>query len=296
MYMIFKRSFNILIMNAFLMQVLVVAGYADAERRHITIAVLPCYNMVTAFKKFHPLAKHLEQQTGFEIKLVVSKDAAEFERGIKHGDIDFAFQDPHTYVKLAGLFNKDALICALTWEGATSQYGVIIARKLSGINKLTDLKGKTVMFGPKLSAIKWTAAKCVFEKNGININKDLKAYFHGGCCEDIAFNVYLKAVDAGVVCGHFFEKHLEKQRKLGIDAEKIIVIGRTASVPTRIFAPRQDISDDTVAKIYHVLLTLDKKQPEHAKILHRIEMGGFQRAKDKDYDGIRMLIGATWTE
>jgi phosphonate transport system substrate-binding protein len=291
--MIFKRSFKILIMTASLMQVLVFAGHADPERGYITIAILPCYNVVTTFKKFHPLVKHIEQQTGFDIKLLISKDVAEFERDLKNGNIDFAFQDPHTYLKLAGLFKKDALIRTLNVEGATFQCGAIIVREGSGIKKLSDLKGKTVMFGPKLSITKWTAAKWVFEKNGINIHKDLEAYSHGGCCEDIAFNVYLKAVDAGVVCDHFFEKHLEKQQDLGIEAEKLAIIGRTALVPTRMFTSRQDISDDTVDKIYHTLLMLDKKQPEHAKILDSMELGGFQRSKDKDYDGIRKLMGST---
>ena len=55
------------------------------------------------------------------------------------------------------------------------------------------------MFGPKLSAARWVAAKALFEENGMNIDKDLKAYSNGKCCEDVAFNVYLKAVDAGVV-------------------------------------------------------------------------------------------------
>jgi len=152
------------------------------------------------------------------------------------------------------------------------------------------------MFGPKLSAAKWVAAKSLFEENGINIDKDLKAYSNGGCCEDIAFNVYLKAVDAGVVCDHFLEEHSKKQQELGVEAEEINVICRTKSVPTRVFSARQEINNDIITKVNQALLRLDNNKPAHKKILYRAELGGFLKSKDEDYNGIRMLIGAKTVE
>ena len=148
------------------------------------------------------------------------------------------------------------------------------------------------MFGPKLSSTKWIAAKEMFKENGINIDKDLKAYSNGGCCEDIAFNVFLKAVDAGVVCDHFIEEHSDKQKELGINVKQIIVIGRTKPVPTKIFAARKEINNGIVTKINQLLLRLDRNHPAHAEILFPAELGGFQKARDEDYDGIRAFLGA----
>lgn len=266
-------------------------SYAEEVKKRITIAIVPCSDVVMTFKKFHPLVTYLKQQTGFDIELMVPKDTADFEEAIKKGGVDFVFQDPHTYVKFDRLFNKGALLKVLTREGLTSQYGLIIARKGSSINKVGDLRGKTVMFGPKLSATKWIAAKELFKQNGINIDKDLKVYLNGGCCEDIAFNVYLKAVDAGVVCEHFLGEHSETQKELGIDAKQIIVIGRTKAVPTRVFTALRQVNDGIVARVNQALLSLDKKNPAHVKILHPAELGGFQKSKDEDYDGVRTLIG-----
>jgi phosphonate transport system substrate-binding protein len=189
------------------------------------------------------------------------------------------------------LYNKDALLSVLTGEGATTQYGVIIARKDSGINKVGDLRAKTVMFGPKLSDTKWIAAKTLFEDNGLNIDEDLGAYRNGGCCEDIAFNVYLRTVDAGVVCGHFIEEHRESQKALGIELNQIVVIGETDSVRTRVFAASKTISSDIVTKMLDALLSIDKANPAHRNMLIRAELGGFQRANDEDYDDIRDLLG-----
>lgn len=290
--MMLRRLSRRVILCSLFMCFLVGASYAEGIKKHIKIAVLPCSDVEMTFKKFHPLITYLKQQTGFDVEVVVPRDYAEFEWAIKNGDIDFAFQDPHTYVRLARLYKKGALIRTLTRKGETSQCGLIIARKGSGINNVKDLRGKTVMFGPKLSATKWIAAKEVFKENGIDIDRDLRAYHNGGCCEDIAFNVYLKAVGAGVVCDHFLEEHSEDRNELGIDAKQIIVIGRTKSVPTRVFAARKELSNSIVTKINQALLSLDKKNPAHAKILYPAEFGGFQKSKDEDYDRIRILIGA----
>mgnify|MGYP001820920917 FL=1 len=168
---------------------------------------------------------------------------------------------------------------------------MVIARTDSSIGTLEDLKGKTVMFGPKLSAARWLAAKSLFEENGIDIDKDFKAYTNGRCCEDIAFSVYLKAVDAGVVCDHFLGEHSKKQKELGVEAKQIAVVCKTKPVPTRIFAARQKLGEDILTRINRALLGLDKNKSAHAEILVRAELGGFQNSKDDDYDSMRRLVG-----
>jgi phosphate/phosphite/phosphonate ABC transporter binding protein len=269
----------------------VFVGHAHGGRQDITMAILPCTDVVMTFKKFHPLISYLKQQTDLDIRLVVPEDFGEFDNDVKNGHIDFAFQDPNTYVSLASWYDKDTLLRALTRDGARVQSGVVITRKDSGIKTLEDLRGKTVMFGPKPSATKWVAAKLLFEQRDMDIDKDLKSYSRGGCCEDIAFNVYIKAVDAGVVCDHFLDEHSEKQKELGIDPKDIAVIGRTEPVPTKVLAARRDVNKDIITIISKALLQLDRTKGEHAKLLYPAELGGFEKSKDGDYDGIRTLIG-----
>ena len=264
--------------------------------KFITVAVLPCTDIVSTFKKFHPLATYLTQKTGLSIRLIIPEDLTKFETSINNGEIDFALQDPHTFLKLSNLFDQDSLIRALNLEGGTTQSGVVIARKDSGINQLADLKGKTVMFGPKFSSVKWLAAKFLFEENGINIEKYLKAYSNGGCCEDIAFSVYLKAVDAGVVCSHFADEHEDKQKSLGIDASQIIVIGKTKTVPMKIFGARKGVNKDIIHKIKQALLNLDRKNPQEDEILSPAELGGFHEYFDGDFALIKTMMNSQRSE
>ena len=283
------RLFAMLLIMLFLQ---VTSISAEVQKKPITIAVLPCTDIVMTFKKFHPLATYLTQKTGLPIRLVVPENLTKFETSLHNGEIDFALQDPHTFLKLSNLFDKDSLLRALNLEGGTTQSGVIIVRNDSGIHKVTDLKGKTVMFGPKFSASKWLAGRLLLEDNGINIEKDLKAYLNGGCCEDIAFNVYLKAVDAGVVCDHFAGEHEDKQKELGIDASQIMVIAKTKDVPMKVFSARKGIDKKTIIKVRQALLNLDRHNPNDLKILFPTELGGFKGYSDGDFGLIRMMMSS----
>lgn len=266
-------------------------GYPSGEAaKHLTVAILPCYDLVMNFKKFHPLITYLKQETGLEINMVVPRDFEQLQASLKSGEIDFALQDPHTYVMLASLLKTDAIIMALTWQGSALQHGVVITRKDTGIKSVSDLRGKSVMFGPKLSFSKWIAAKDLLKDNNINIDKDLKSYQNGGCCQDIAFNVFLKSVDAGVVCDHFLKGQSESDNDLGLDFDQLIAIAKTGFVPTRVFAARKETDRGLVRELNEALLKLDKKNPAHAAILYPAELGGFQRANDHDYDSVRVLM------
>lgn len=285
--MMIKRLSKVFVISAFLVYWFVIAPYADTAKRNITMAIFPCADVVMAFEKFHPLVTYLKQETGLDIRLVVSTDAAEFGRAMKNGDIDFALQSAQMYMRFADLYDKGTLLRALTREGHSTKSGVVIVKKDSGIDSIADLRGKSVKFGPKFSTARWVFAKLLFEESGLDIDQDLKAYSHGGCCEDIAFSVQLDSVDGGVVCDHFLKEHVERQHELGVDSKQLVVIGRTPLVPTRVFCPRRDVSSDIVNKVSQALLRLDKQMPEHEKILRHAELGGFQKSNDEDYDYLR---------
>jgi len=290
LYMMIKRMSKGSVISTFLVCWFVIAAYADTAKKDITIAIFPCADVVMAYEKFLPLVTYLERETGLDIRLVVSTDAAQFERAVKNGNIDFAFQGAQMYVRFADLWDKGALIRTLTREGHSTKSAVVIVKQNSGIDNIADLRGKSVIFGPKFSSARWVLAKLLFEESGLNIDQDLKTYSHGGCCEDIAFSVQLDSADAGVVCDHFLKEHSARQHALGVDSSQLVVIGRTELVPTRVFGPSRHVSSDIVNKVSQALLRLDTKIPEHEEILSHAELGGFQKLTDEDYDHIRMQL------
>jgi phosphonate transport system substrate-binding protein len=248
----------------------------------VRLAVLPCSNIETTFKKFYPLLAYLRSETGLRVSVMVPADLDEFESLTKNGQIEAALQDPHTFMRFARFFDPSMLLQTLGPDGTSSQSGVVVVRRDSGVSDLAQLRGRTVMFGPRASTPKWVAARLLFESSGIVVDRDLKA-LNGGCCEDIAFAVSVRSVDAGVICDHFLGQHEARQKDLGVDRASLKVIARTPPFPTRIFAARNGVSPDVTGAIARALLRLDPAVPEHARILSSAEIGGVQRTTQEDY-------------
>jgi phosphonate transport system substrate-binding protein len=248
----------------------------------LNLAVLPCTNIETTFRKFHPLLNYLKSTTGYTVTLVVPGDLTHLENDAANGRIDFALQDPDTFRQVSHLFDTTRLVQVRSLDGTTSQSGVLVARRDSGVKDIAQLRGKTVMFGPRISSPKWVAARLLFESKGIDVDRDLKV-INDGCCEDIAFAVIVKSVDAGVICDHFVGHHGERQKELGVDASALEVIGRTSAVPTRILAARKGVPAAVAAAVARALLELDPANASHAAILSSAEMRGFVRTTEADY-------------
>jgi phosphonate transport system substrate-binding protein len=257
-------------------------GVAPGSGPGLKLAVLPCSNIETTFRKFYPLLAYLKSGTGLGVTIVVPADLDEFESLTKNGQIDAALQDPHTFMRFARSFDASTLLQARGPDGASSQSGVVVVRRDSGVSSLAQLRGKTVMFGPRASTPKWVAARLLFESSGISIDRDLKA-LNGGCCEDIAFAVSVRSVDAGVICDHFLGQHEAKQKDLGVDRASLNVIARTAAFPSRILAVRRGVSPTVSGAITQALLQLDPAVPGHARILSSAEIGGFFQITEREY-------------
>jgi phosphonate transport system substrate-binding protein len=248
----------------------------------LRLAVLPCTNIQESFRKFQPLFAYLRATAGVGVTLVVPGELAEFEAAVRNGAVDFALQDPHTFQRVAALFDPSSLLQTRALDGAMQQSAVVVVRRGSGLTRLTQLRGKTVMFGPRTSSPKWVAARLLFESNGISVDRDLRV-LNGGCCEDIAFSVIVGTADAGLTCDHFLGLHDARQKSLGVDPSAVSVIARTATVPTRVLAARKGVPAAVVDAVARALLHLNRSEPAHESILTSAEIGGFTRTTEAEY-------------
>lgn len=276
------RVVRLLLVSALLAVVLAPAPRSAAAPPGLRLALLPCSNIETTFKKFHPLLSYLKDQTGLVVTIVVPADLAEFESLTKNGNIDFALQDPHTYLQLSRYFDGSSLVQAVALNGTMEQSGVVVVRRDSGIATLPELRGRVVMFGPRTSTPKWVAGRMLFESKGVSVDRDLQT-LNGGCCEDIAFAVIVKSVDAGVICDHFLSEHAVRQKELGVEPASLQVIGRTPAFPSRILAARRSVPPASVRAVTEALLRLDSSDAGHAAILTGAELGGFKRTTERAY-------------
>ena len=267
-------------------------GEAADKPQPVQIAITPCTDIIKTFTEYQPLAAYLEKQIRQPVVLLIPKDFQEFERFVTDGKVAFTFQAPHTYVRLAHLYNKEMLLKALTPEGESKHRGVIIVRKDSPLLRIKDIKGKYVLFGAENDMAKFISAKRLLAAKGINPEKDLSGYRHDGSCESIALNVFLKTVDAGAVCDYSF-KNINEAKEAGeseLPPNQLRILGQTEEIPTWVFAARTGVDAGLAARINKALAALNPNNEAHEDILESTEVGGFVKAEDSDYDEVRKIM------
>lgn len=255
------------------------AASQGEETTTVKIAILPCNDVVKTFERFKLLSEFIENETGLGVQTVFPKDEADLIRVFRKGNVDFIFHSPSGVSKIAELIDPQSVLKALGKDGKDYEIGYLIVRKDSGLKTIQDLKGKTVLLGMECSASRWRAAQQLFSDHGMDIEKDLRSYTDGGCCEDIYLNIFLKAADAGFVCQHYFEE----EKKLGEKRfEALTIIGRTSPTPTRIFAAHKDTPRAIIAKFLKALTAIDKNDPKFEHLVKTSEIGGFALATPEE--------------
>ncbi|MFH1217147.1 MAG: phosphate/phosphite/phosphonate ABC transporter substrate-binding protein [Pseudomonadota bacterium] len=265
----------------------------DAERlsaapenpRPLKVAILHCGDAVTSFEVFSPFVSYLTEKIGRRMQLVISEDIPSLERSLQDGEVDFVLQDSPLYIHLSSYYNRDHLLKVIGMDGKDTLTGLVIVRKDSPYHRISDLADKRVQFGPTTSGVKWVAGRKLFTESGILPGKNLKEYVGvSGCCDEIAFNVFFKKVDAGVICDHAFDKIIKKgDIKIG----ELRTIGLTATIPSAVFAAAGHVAPAIIAAVFDACLALDKNKPQYAQMLSDTDIGGFARTSDAAYDGIR---------
>ncbi|OGQ96391.1 MAG: hypothetical protein A2521_09240 [Deltaproteobacteria bacterium RIFOXYD12_FULL_57_12] len=272
----------------FLLQDVNLLHASPPKPRPFKIAVLHCGDVVKSFELYTPLVRYLADQTGFNIELAIMKDIAGLERSLQAGEIDFVLQDSPHYVRYNAYYNRDLLLKEITLDGKDTVTGMVIVRKDSPYQRIEDLADKKVQFGPTSSGVKWAAGRELFAEHGVLPDKNLKIYVGaGGCCEEIAFNVYFKKVDAGVICDHA----LQKIGKKGvIKIGELRTIGLTATIPSPVFAAAKHVAPDIVKAVMAACLSLDRTNPQYSQILSSMDLNAFAPTKDAAYDSLRNIV------
>lgn len=269
-------------------------GKIHSDLPPLRFTILSCMDPVTTYTNFHVLAHYLESQTGREIILQVPRDYAAFRRIIRRRQTDFSYQPAHVFLDLEDFFNPETLLSGLTPSGRRLHQAFLVARSDSSIETITDLYGKSVLFGPKESTVRAFAARRLLEDNGIDIERDLHDNRYGLSCEKTAFNVFLGAYDAGFVCDHSWKVLSSGANPAWpIPPGSLKIIGKTMEIPTWIFGAMQGLEPDIAQLVADALISLSRsKSPGNSVVLRTIEAGGFAPTKLGDLLLLRDQIGA----
>ena len=137
------------------------------------IGFMICNSEKETLERFIPFTAFLSKKMGVNFE-PVAIDTISFTREMD--SLDFTHTNSLLYVILKRFHGVDILAAEKKGSLGEKSQGVIITRKDSGIEKIDDLKGKTMIFGPTLGPTGFMSQIDLLQQAGFNPDDDLAFY------------------------------------------------------------------------------------------------------------------------
>ena len=260
---------------------------AVAEDAVLRVSAIPDEAPTELQRKFAPLGKYLEAQTGMKVVFTPVSDYAAVVESLATKKIDLAWLGGFTFIQAKIRTNGTAIPIAQREEDAKFTSKFITADP--AIKTLADLKGKTFAFGAPSSTSGSLMPRFFLQQAGLNPETDFKRVaFSGAHDATVAFVAAGKA-DAGVLNASVWDKLVEQKK---VDTDKVHVFATTPPYFDYNWTVRGDLDPALIKKLTDAFLKLDPANPEHKEILGLQRAARFIPTKKENYDGIEKAAHA----
>ena len=255
---------------------------ADAP---LTIAFTPSRDPTALQEAATAFARTVTRLSGVPMRAQVASDYAGVVEALRSRHVDLAFVHPVGYV----LANREAgcqILVRDIWQGKTAYTARFYVRRASGIERLEDLRGKTVAFVDPASSSGYIYPMVLLLKRGLVRDRDPKTFFKealfAGTHEAALRSLLQGRVDAAASFDKAAELHLKDPALIG----QLGFVGETPEIPEAGICARPGLAPETLGKVKRALLAI--KGPEHAALLKQVyDIDGFVEASDRDYEPVR---------
>lgn len=287
-------NYRILNIAAALLMLIMVGGCSSEGKRPVVkIGYMLCNSEEETMQRFKPLTSYLSDKVGVDF-VMVPVDTNDFEKRFKNGEFAFAHTNSILYVILRENHGAELLASEKRGKFGSRTAGAIIARKGSGIEKLADIKGKRMAFGPMLAPTGYMAEYDLMLAAGINPENDLAHYtIPSGSFkhEKLIYGVLYGKYDVAAAPVLDIE-NMTRDGKIA--ADDFVILAQSVPIPYCTFASAKGTDPALVKKVKDALMNLKpgdtgEADGEVLKVLKAAWIDGYEDLLDSDYDVIREM-------
>lgn len=255
---------------------------ADASVVEYSFAVHPLHNPERLFATYGPIADYLTTHIpGTKFRLEASRSYEEFEAKLFARSFHFALPNPYQTVR--SLAHGYRVFGKMGDDG--NFRGIILVRRDSKIENVSDLKGKKVSYPAATALAATMMPQYYLHTHGLNINRDIENVYVGSQ-ESSIMSVYHKLVAAAATWPvpwiKFQEQHPDK-------AAELVVKWQTDTLPNNGLVVRDDVPPAISEKVANVLFTLSDTA-EGRKLLEAIPLSHFDPATNDTYTPVKDYV------
>jgi phosphonate transport system substrate-binding protein len=250
------------------------------------MGIFPRYKAAETTTMFTPLANLLSERLGRKVVLVTSKDFESFWKGVTERRYHIVHYNQYQYIQSSKFYR----VIAYNQEfGKDAVAGVLYVRKDSGITQVSQLRGRTIIFGGgKDAMLSYIAPRFLLMQAGLK-ETDFKSEY-AVSPPNAALALYHKQADATGGGDILIDLPVVKN---AINTDDIKVLAATEPLLFLPWAVNRSISEKLGESIQSILVDLGNSE-EGRKILKAAATTGLGKAGDKDYDPHRKMINAVF--
>ena len=259
--------------NVIFILILISYSLTTNAKDSLNFGVVPQQSASELVKKWGPIFRYLEQETGLKINFETAPDIPTFEARLAEGKYDLAYMNPYHYV----VFSKDSGYKAFSKARDKRIKGILVVRKDSEINELKDLNNTTLAFPAPAAFAASILTRAALTQDGVSFTPKYVSS-HDSSYLTVARGVYPAA---GGVLRTLKTMPAEIQEQL-----KVLWISKGYTPHAIASHPR--IPTSTVKKIQQALIRMDSSVNGKA-LLKMIKIKGFEAGQNDEWDDVRSL-------
>lgn len=261
---------------------------SNAPSGPLKVGVIPFENVDALKSAFTPFATYLGDKSGYSGgQVFVTPEYSGILQALRADQIDVAYLSPLAYVlALQEYQNTPEHLVPIGmpyFQHSLTYKGIIFVRADSGINKLSDLKGKRVAFGDVTSASAYLYPMAMIKASGVDPDKDIQKVNITGPPGVLA--VLNKDVDAGAI----YAGGIQVALKNPAQQKQLKVIATTEPIPNGMIVARGNLPAATIAKLKAALVSINTEAAGKAA-LKAVPDGGWDKMVPPDdsiFDSVR---------
>ena len=246
--------------------------HGAAEDRALAFGVLNQQSAVLTAERWNPILDYVTMMSGVPLRLKMGPTVQDTDAMMGRGEFDFVYTN-HNF---QSEFDHIAFRVIARWSGDPI-HGVLAVPADSEVRNLRQLDGKRVAFPSNDAFVAYAVPVVALRQVGVKVTE-----VFAGNQEGVLAQLKARRVDAGAVNSRFLRDY---QARENVTFRQIFM---SDGYPDLAVIAHPRVPASTVDKVRKALLGL-KQDPQAARLREQLRFNGFERASDRDYDGVRRI-------
>jgi phosphonate transport system substrate-binding protein len=259
---------------------------AQAGPAPLRIGVIPYETASAIQEQYGPFAAYIGSKLHRKASVIVALDYIGIVQALQSDQIEAAYLNPLSYVLFADKMRntpEHLIPISMPWVHGSLYYrGVIFTLKGNGINKISDLKGKSMAFVDPTSTSGYLYPFQYLKARGVNPRTQLSQQFFAS-----ATGVVPAVLNGSAQAGAIFEEGLKLSTEgRPSDYNKLKILAYVGPIANGMLVARGNLNPTEVAQLKRAMIDINT-DPAAKFALKEMQVTKWQPADDAVFDPVR---------